>query len=108
MHVTLAQLSQQSTYACASVCVLMQVESSIQALLARQQHLQEQRERLSRTVTVNTRAPKADWQGSFAWDQEAEHLLHESFGLQDFRSVSFLMPACSLKKGMYCCSALFA
>lgn len=64
---------------------LSEVESSIQALLARQQHLQAQRERLSRTVTENARAPKADWQGSFAWDQEVEHLLHESFGLQDFR-----------------------
>ena len=67
---------------------MWQVECSIQALLARQQHLQAQREKLSRTVTVNARAPKADWQGSFAWDQEVQHLLLESFGLQKFRFAS--------------------
>ena len=78
-----------SVRTCLSSSVMWQVESSIQAMLARQQHLQAQRERLSRTVTVNARAPKADWQGSFAWDQEVEHLLHESFGLQEFRFVFF-------------------
>lgn len=70
-------------------CLLdAQVEASIESLLARQQHLQGQREQLCRKITLNSRAPKADWQGTFAWDQEVDHLLHSSFALQNFRSSS--------------------
>lgn len=66
--------------------LVAQVESSIQALLARQQQLQSLRDHLSRTVALNARAPKADWQGFFAWDQEVQHLLRDAFGLLSFRS----------------------
>lgn len=69
-----------------SLCLVdAQVEASIESLLARQQHLQGQREQLCRKITLNSRAPKADWQGTFAWDQEVDHLLHSRFALQNFR-----------------------
>lgn len=64
----------------------MQVEASIESLLARQQQLQGQREQLCRTITLNSRALKADWQGNFAWDAEVDHLLHSAFALASFRS----------------------
>ena len=63
----------------------MQVEASIESLLARQQQLQGNREQLCRTITLNSRAPKADWQGNFAWDMEVDHLLHSAFALASFR-----------------------
>jgi len=63
----------------------MQVEASIESLLARQQQLQGKREQLCRTITLNSRAPKADWQGNFAWDAEVDHLLHSAFALASFR-----------------------
>lgn len=34
---------------------------------------------------LEERAPKADWQGSFDWDAEAQQLLHTTFHLQAFR-----------------------
>lgn len=71
---------------CLTGCMPCQVEANIEDLLARQQQLQEQREQLFRTITVNSRAPKADWQGTFAWDNEVHHLLHTSFALDSFRS----------------------
>ncbi|KAL0042579.1 hypothetical protein WJX79_004210 [Trebouxia sp. C0005] len=64
---------------------LTQVEASIESLLARQQQLQGKREQLCRTITLNSRAPKADWQGNFAWDMEVDHLLHSAFALANFR-----------------------
>ncbi|DBA90570.1 TPA: hypothetical protein ACH3X1_016763 [Trebouxia sp. C0004] len=64
---------------------LIQVEASIESLLARQQQLQGKREQLCRTITLNSRAPKADWQGAFAWDTEVDHLLHSAFALTSFR-----------------------
>ncbi|DBA93778.1 hypothetical protein WJX82_009492 [Trebouxia sp. C0006] len=64
---------------------LIQVEASIESLLARQQQLQGQREQLCRTITLNSRALKADWQGNFAWDAEVDHLLHSAFALASFR-----------------------
>lgn len=66
----------------------LQVEASIESLLARQQQLQGKREQLCRTITLNSRAPKADWQGNFAWDMEVDHLLHSAFALANFRSAS--------------------
>ena len=63
----------------------MQVEASIESLLARQQQLQGKREQLCRTITLNSRAPKADWQGNFAWDAELDHLLNSAFALASFR-----------------------
>lgn len=39
-----------------------QVEKEIEALLARQNTLQAQREQLLRQISVDKRAPKADWQ----------------------------------------------
>jgi len=63
----------------------MQVEASIESLLARQQQLQGKREQLCCTITLNSRAPKADWQGNFAWDMEVDHLLHSAFALASFR-----------------------
>ena len=68
-----------------NTCIAMQVEASIESLLARQQQLQGKREQLCRTITLNSRAPKADWQGNFAWDAELDHLLNSAFALASFR-----------------------
>ena len=68
-------------------CVCLQVEADVENLLAKQQRLQGQREQLCRTITLNSRAPIADWQGNFAWSNEINHLLHTAFNLQSFRSV---------------------
>ena len=40
-----------------------QVDRKIEHLFARQRHLQSQKERLSRLVEVDQRAPRRDWQG---------------------------------------------
>ena len=64
---------------------LREVEHEIEGLLARQQVLQAQREQLRRFVSANARAPKADWQGSFAWDDAIKAHLQSQFGLQAFR-----------------------
>ncbi|KAL3144145.1 hypothetical protein ABBQ32_003934 [Trebouxia sp. C0010 RCD-2024] len=66
---------------------LSQVEADIESLLAKQQGLQNQLEQLRRTITLNSRAPRADWQGYFAWSNEINHLLHTAFNLQSFRPV---------------------
>lgn len=34
---------------------------------------------------IEERAPRADWQGNFAWDADADRLLQEKFNLQHFR-----------------------
>lgn len=64
---------------------LRELEHKIESLLARQQVLQAQREQLCRSVSANARAPKADWQGSFAWDDAIKAHLQTQFGLQAFR-----------------------
>ena len=64
---------------------LRELEHEIESLLARQQVLQAQREQLCRSVSANARAPKADWQGSFAWDDAIKAHLQTQFGLQAFR-----------------------
>lgn len=64
---------------------LRQLEQEIESLLTRQQVLQAQRDQLCRFVSANARAPKADWQGSFAWDESINTLLQTHFGLQAFR-----------------------
>ena len=67
---------------------LKQLEHEIESLLARQQVLQAQREQLCRSVSANARAPKADWQGDFAWDDAIKTHLQTHFGLQAFRCIS--------------------
>lgn len=44
-----------------------QVEHQVEALLARQAALQAERERLTRAMAVERRAPRADWTGAFPW-----------------------------------------
>ncbi|KAL3130511.1 hypothetical protein ABBQ38_15564 [Trebouxia sp. C0009 RCD-2024] len=66
---------------------LSQVEADIENLLAKQQRLQSQLEQLHQTITLNSRAPRADWQGHFAWSNEINHLLRTAFNLQSFRPV---------------------
>lgn len=63
----------------------LQVEAEIEHLLARQQHLSDQRERLRQRLAAEARAPKADWTGAFEWDGRVEAALQNVFGLDDFR-----------------------
>lgn len=44
-----------------------QVEHQVEVLLARQAALQAERERLTRAMAVERRAPRADWTGAFPW-----------------------------------------
>ncbi|PSC67654.1 mediator of RNA polymerase II transcription subunit 34 isoform X1 [Micractinium conductrix] len=64
---------------------MRQLESQIEALLARQGVLQAERERLARVASAEARAPRADWQGSFEWDARVAQLLRSVFGLAAFR-----------------------
>lgn len=62
-----------------------QVEADIEHLLARQQHLSDQRERLQQRLAAEARAPNADWTGAFEWDGRVEAALQNVFGLDGFR-----------------------
>lgn len=63
-----------------------QVESEIERLLACQQQLLEEQERLRRTIAAEQRAPRADWAGaSFPWDAGVAELLRQRFRLPSFR-----------------------
>ncbi|KAL4440297.1 hypothetical protein ABPG75_003298 [Micractinium tetrahymenae] len=64
---------------------MRQVEGQIERLLARQAALQEERERLSRVLAAEARAPRRDWQGAFEWDARVAQLLGAVFGLPSFR-----------------------
>lgn len=64
---------------------LRQIEHEIESLLTRQQVLQAQRDQLSQLVSTNARAPKADWQGTFDWEDTIKISLQENFGLPTFR-----------------------
>lgn len=46
---------------------IVQVEHEVEVLLARQAALQTERERLTRAIAVERRAPRADWTGTFPW-----------------------------------------
>ena len=63
----------------------MQVEGQIEALLVRQRQLLDAREALQQQVTADRRAPRADWRGAFAWDEEVGRLLRDAFGIGSFR-----------------------
>ena len=62
-----------------------QVDRQIEHLFARQRQLQSQKERLSRLVEVDQRAPRRDWQGQFDWDDAVARALKDVFGIQTFR-----------------------
>jgi hypothetical protein len=63
----------------------LQVEAKIERLLARQQQLNDLRERLRQRLAAEVRAPKADWQGFFHWDGAVAAALRDVFGLDGFR-----------------------
>ncbi|KAK9820921.1 hypothetical protein WJX74_008097 [Apatococcus lobatus] len=60
---------------------LQEVDAQIEVLLARQQHLQKEREQLQYLCSTNERAPKADWAGKFDWDHYLNKALAEQYGL---------------------------
>eukprot|EP00884_Botryococcus_braunii_P011001 jgi/Botrbrau1/19902/Bobra.0059s0023.2 len=64
---------------------LEEISAEIERLLARQQKLHQERERLQRSIFLDRRAPKRDWEGTFTWDDRILALLSERFGLQQFR-----------------------
>ena len=57
----------------------------IETLLLRQQQLQAKRDALLRNVETSKRAPKADWAGSFEWDEQSKNVLKSVFKLKAFR-----------------------
>ena len=63
----------------------LQVNHQIEALLLQQQQLQARRNNLLRELETNKRAPKANWAGSFEWDEKATHALNSVFKLKSFR-----------------------
>lgn len=65
-----------------------QVQAQVEALLARQQRLQERRDQLRQSISQEARCPRRDWQAEFAWDARALDLLAGLFGLQHFRRVT--------------------
>jgi len=65
----------------------LQVEAQVEALLARQQRLQERRDQLRQSISQEERCPRRDWQAEFAWDAEALEMLNSVFGLRHFRCV---------------------
>ncbi len=67
---------------------LADVQADVQALLRRQEELQERREQLRQAVSQDARCPRRDWQLEFAWDTRALALLRETFGLREYRCVS--------------------
>ena len=61
------------------------MEEEIEQLLAKQHDLLKIKETLEEEVAANERAPKADWQGLFLWDSDAEEVLRRDFKLKSFR-----------------------
>jgi len=66
---------------------LLQVEESLEALLSRQSELRKHREDLQRRLAAERRAPKADYNASFAWDTQLQEALTNTFSLPSFRQV---------------------
>ena len=59
--------------------------------------LKERKTQLQYDIGQNQRAPKSDWEGNFAWDSDALHLLQSRFTLSQYRSgpsKAFLCCAC--------------
>jgi hypothetical protein len=80
-------LKQQNNASPAAGCFIAQVEAQVEALLARQQRLQERRDQLRQSISQEERCPRRDWQAEFAWDVEALDVLASVFGLRHFRCV---------------------
>ena len=66
----------------------LQVQAQVEALLARQQRLQERRDQLRQSISQEACCPRRDWQAEFAWDAQALELLAGVFGLKHFRRVN--------------------
>ena len=67
-----------------SLC-FWQVNGQIEKLLRRQQDLQRKHNTLLQKVETNRRAPKADWSGTFEWDEMGKQILNDMFKLASFR-----------------------
>jgi hypothetical protein len=62
-----------------------QVKRQIEDLLASQQSLQAQKEKLQQELAINERAPRAAWHSAFQWDTDVARVMAGVFGLRAFR-----------------------
>ncbi|GIL70438.1 hypothetical protein Vretimale_3595 [Volvox reticuliferus] len=65
---------------------LSEVKSQIEILMQQQDQLRARRDQLLRQIDQERRAPKADWrQENFPWSAKLNQILHDVFGLREFR-----------------------
>lgn len=64
---------------------LAQVENEIESLLEKQRNLLDIKQKLQEQVAADQRAPKADWQSKFRWDDQVQSILEAVFKLSHFR-----------------------